>query len=100
MQYENNEEGKNFKRLPTLCVDTGMGLERLASILQVNTHSDVHFHFHSLSLSLFGVSYNNFFLIIQGKSNNFDIDTFSLIIAAVRSLILKRTKQQYSVHSL
>jgi alanyl-tRNA synthetase len=65
MQYENNEEGRNFKRLPTLCVDTGMGLERLVSVL-------------------------------QGKESNYVIDSLALITAAVRSLVLKRTKRQYS----
>lgn len=38
MQY-NKDEGKNLNPLPSPCVDTGMGLERITSIMQ-NVHSN------------------------------------------------------------
>jgi alanyl-tRNA synthetase len=53
-QYDRSKDG-TLKAIPKPSVDTGMGLERIAALL-------------------------------QGVHNNYDIDTFSRIIAAIRSL--------------
>lgn len=55
MQYEQRADGSRVP-LPRPCIDTGMGLERVAAIL-------------------------------QGKTNNFDIDLFQALISDIRAKI-------------
>ncbi|KAJ1983872.1 hypothetical protein H4R34_001014 [Dimargaris verticillata] len=55
MQYHRTATG-DLVQLPMLCIDTGMGLERLASVL-------------------------------QGKTSNFDIDSFQTILQGIDTLV-------------
>lgn len=54
MEHEQQDDG-SLRPLAVQCIDTGMGLERVAAVL-------------------------------QGKSNNFDIDSFALIVNAALAL--------------
>lgn len=55
MQFEKSKDGK-MKPLPKPCIDTGMGLERIASVM-------------------------------QGKHDNYEIDTFKNLISEVEKMI-------------
>ena len=78
MQF-NREVNGELRPLPNKHIDTGMGLERLASILQVSFKP--HRFFLSSSLTLTG------WVLLQDKTSNYDTDAFMPLFAAIQKII-------------
>ena len=76
MQFEKKE--KKLINLPTKCVDTGMGLERISAVINGKTNN--------FDIDIFTVLKNDLENLIEIHSNNQNVTSFRVIIDHIRAI--------------